>query len=110
MRILLASLAAAGLVLSAGAVQAQSSAAISTDQSFLGVDTDRNGNLSWAEFNLVFTDVSEEQFNQADASGDGLLSQDEFDGLQLSTGSIQSIAPALVQPQAPGSSLTYTAP
>lgn len=112
MRILLVSLAAAGLALSAGAVQAQSSAAINTDQSFTGVDTDRNGNVSWAEFSLVFPDVTEEQFNQADANGDTYLSQDEFDNLQLSTGSIGQMAPAPapVEPVAPGSSLTYTEP
>jgi long-subunit fatty acid transport protein len=111
MRILLATLAVAGLALSAGAVQAQSASAGGPDQSFVGVDTDRNGAVSWAEFNLVFPDVTEEQFNQADISGDASLSLEEFDTLQLSTASVPSMAPAPAPVQtAPGASLTYSTP
>ena len=113
MRILLASLAIGALALSAGAVQAQgdSVAAIPTDLSFSGVDTDRNGIVGWAEFNLVFPDVTELQFKAADANGDDSLSQDEFDSLQLSTGSVQTLAPSPAPLQTlPADTLTYSAP
>lgn len=113
MRILIASLATAALALSAGAVQAQSEslAAIPTDLSFSGVDTDRNGIVGWTEFNLVFPDVTEAQFNSADANKDGSLSQDEFDSLQLATGSVPSLAPSPAPVQTlPGETLTYSAP
>src|SRR5262245_15829957 len=96
MKKILASLAVAGLALSPVAVMAQDAALQSQDQTFLGVDTDRNGGVSWAEFNLIFTDYNEGQFNTADADGNGELSQAEFDSLALATGSIGSDAGAEV--------------
>jgi hypothetical protein len=109
MKVLLATLAAAGIALSGTAALAQS-ASVSTDRSFVGVDTDRNGGVSWAEFELIFTDINEEQFNAADLNKDGVLDEDEFGSLTVETGSILP-APALPnQPASSGSSLTYTAP
>lgn len=103
MRILLTSLAAAGLALMSGA-------AFAATGDFGGVDTDRNGAVSWAEFNLVYTDIDEGSFNQADVNGDGSLSIDEFDGLALSTGSILPSAPA-ASPLSPApESLTHVNP
>jgi hypothetical protein len=109
MKNLLASLAVASLALSPVAALAQDAAAMaSPDQTFLGVDTDRNGGVSWAEFNLIFTDYNEEQFNTADADGNGELSQAEFDGLALATGSIGSDAGADLDVGVGGKSLTDT--
>lgn len=105
MKILLASLAVAGLALSPVAVLAQDTSAIGADQSFLGVDTDRNGSVSWAEFSLIFTDINEEQFRTADLDQDGELSQEEFDSLALSTGSVSPADGASVPA---GQSLTET--
>ena len=89
MKIILASLVAAGLALAPAAAMAQS-ASIDVDQTFAGVDTDDNGMISLAEFLLVYTDLTEEQFKQADADGDGSLSEAEFDSLNLQTGSIDA--------------------
>jgi Ca2+-binding EF-hand superfamily protein len=88
MKIVLAALAVAGLAFSSTAVLAQDMGAVNPSQTFTGVDTDRNGTVSWAEFSLIFTDYTEEQFNAADLDGDGQLSAEEFDGLVLATGSI----------------------
>lgn len=116
MKVLLASLAAAGIALSCSAAFAQvddsnddSSAAVNPDQSFEGVDTDNNGGISWAEFSLAFTDITEEQFNMADADANGELSSDEFDTLVVATGSIEPMEPA-EGPAAPNQSLTYVNP
>ena len=74
------------------------------DQSFSGVDTDRNGAASRAEFSLVLTDINEEQFRAADADGDGQLSQAEFDTLVLSVGTIDTRPRILpVEPEVPRS-------
>jgi hypothetical protein len=88
MKILVTALAAAGLVLSSGAALAQATSSLGVGTGFEDVDTDDNGMVSWAEFSLVFTDITEEQFNTADADGDGFLSAGEFDSLTLQTGSI----------------------
>lgn len=108
MKIILASLVAAGLALSSGAALAQT-ASITGDTSFDGLDTDKNGLVTWTEFSLVYTDYTEEQFNQADANGDGSLSIEEFDSLALSTGSIRPINPADPAP-VDNNSLTYSPP
>ena len=109
MKNLLASLAVAGLALSPVAAMAQDAAAVpAPDQTFLGVDTDRNGGVSWAEFTLIFTDYNEEQFNTADLNADGQLSQEEFDSIVLSTGSIGSSAGADLEVGVGGKSLTDT--
>lgn len=108
MKKILASLAVAGFALSPVAALAQDAAISSPDQTFLGVDTDRNGGVSWAEFNLIFTDYNEEQFNVADADGNGELSQAEFDSLALATGSIGVDSGADIAVGAGGKSLTDT--
>jgi len=90
MKNVLATLAVAGLAFSSTAVLAQDTSAVDPSQTFTGVDTDRNGLVSWGEFSLIFTDYNEEQFNAADLDADGQLSQDEFDNLVLATGSIVS--------------------
>ena len=87
MKKILASLAVAGLALSTGAAFAQE-AAIADPSNFTGVDTDRNGTVSWAEFSLMFPDVGEDQYNTADVDGDGVLSEDEYATLAISTGSV----------------------
>lgn len=88
MKALLASIAAAGLVLSAGAAAAQDTGVINPDLSFGTIDSDRSGDVSWVEFSLVFDEFNEAQFNQADLDGDGYLNRDEFDTLVVATGSI----------------------
>lgn len=89
MKIILASIAAAGFALASGAALSQS-ASVTGDISFAGLDTDKNGGVSWTEFSLVYTDYTEEQFNSADVNGDGELSLEEFDSLALATGSIRA--------------------
>ena len=103
MKILLTALAVAGLSVAPVAVLAQSASL--PDQTFESVDTDDNGMVSWAELSLVFTDITEEQFNTADADGDGFLNEAEFDSLTIETGSIAPPAPAVVQDL---HSLTYS--
>lgn len=113
MRVLLATLAAAGLALSSPAVLAQNTSTLDSDMSFTAVDTDRNGAVSWAEFNLIFEDeYTEEQFRQADLDGDGVLNADEFDSLVIATGGIARTpraAPALPTEEM-NRSLTWTDP
>jgi hypothetical protein len=82
--------AAAGLALLAGPALAQETSSIAPTGAFDDVDTDDNGLVSWTEFQLVFTDISETQFNTADADGDGSLNPQEYDSLVLETGSIGS--------------------
>jgi hypothetical protein len=109
MKKILASLAVAGFTLSPAAALAQDAAAVpAPDQTFLGVDTDRNGGVSWAEFSLIFTDYNEQQFNAADLNADGQLSQEEFDSIVLATGSIGSDTGADLDVGVGGKSLTDT--
>ncbi|HHY49221.1 MAG TPA: hypothetical protein GYA10_05685 [Alphaproteobacteria bacterium] len=88
MKIILASLTAVALGLTATGALAQQTGSITGDTSFAGVDTDRNGLVTWPEFSLVFTDVNEEQFRTADLDGNGALSPDEFETIALSTGAV----------------------
>lgn len=46
--------------------------------SFRNVDHDRNGKISYEELLFVFPDVTPELFAQADANGDGSLSEEEY--------------------------------
>jgi hypothetical protein len=74
MRKLALSLAIVGL--SAGVAFAQS------PTSFADVDTDANGELSFAELQLVWTDLQQAEFDAADADASGGLSADELNTLQ----------------------------
>lgn len=69
-------LSLAVLGLSAGAAFAQ------TPTSFADVDTDANGELSFAELQLVWTDLQQGEFDAADADTSGGLSADELNTLQ----------------------------
>ncbi len=69
-------LSLAVLGLSAGAAFAQ------TPTSFADVDTDANGELSFAELQLVWTDLQQSEFDAADADASGGLSADELNTLQ----------------------------
>jgi hypothetical protein len=52
---------------------------------FADVDTDASGELSYAELQAVWPDLTEDEFNTADLDGNGSLSIDELNGLQPST-------------------------
>lgn len=69
-------LSLAVLGLSAGAAFAQ------TPTSFTDVDTDANGELSFAELQLVWTDLQQSEFDAADADASSGLSADELNTLQ----------------------------
>jgi hypothetical protein len=53
-----------------------------TPTSFADVDTDANGELSFAELQLVWTDLQQTEFDAADADTSGGLSADELNTLQ----------------------------
>jgi hypothetical protein len=71
------SLAALGL--SATAALAQ------TPTTFADVDTDANGELSFAELAVVWTDLTEAEFNLADGDASSGLNVDELNSLQPAT-------------------------
>ena len=64
------------LGLSATAVLSQ------TPTNFADVDGDANGELSFAELQLVWTDLTQGEFDGADADASGGLSADELNTLQ----------------------------
>ena len=80
-------LAIAGL--STAAVFAQ------TPTSFADVDTDGNGELSFAELQVVWPDLTQAEFEAADADASGGLSVDELNSLQ------PAAVPAPAAPAAP---------
>lgn len=49
---------------------------------FVDVDSDGNGELSFAELQQVWTDLSQAEFDGADVDASGGLSPDELDTLQ----------------------------
>jgi hypothetical protein len=53
-----------------------------TPTSFADVDTDANGELSFAELQVVWTDLTQAEFDAADADASGGLSADELNTLQ----------------------------
>ena len=53
-----------------------------TPTSFTDVDTDTNGELSFAELQLVWTDLTQQEFDGADADASGGLTPDELNALQ----------------------------
>lgn len=52
---------------------------------FAGVDADANGELSFAELQAVWPDLTDAEFQQADADQSGGLSPNELDSLQPSS-------------------------
>jgi len=96
-------LAVLGLALSA-------TGAIAALEDFMGADADNSGAVSWAEFSLLYPEVTEQQFASADTDSDGELSQGEFDTLILQTGAVGGSPPALPDDQPLPQSLTYDKP
>jgi hypothetical protein len=56
-----------------------------TPTSFADVDTDSNGELSFAELVIVWTDLTQEEFDTADLDASGGLTADELNALQPAT-------------------------
>ena len=81
-------LAALGLALS-------STGALAVLEDFMGTDTDKSGMVSWAEFSLLYPDVSEQEFQTADLDDDGELSRDEFDALKAEIAALRAEVAAL---------------
>jgi len=68
------SLAVIGLATTAALAQ--------TPTSFADVDTDASGELSFDELQLVWADLTQEEFDVADRDGSGGLTPDELNALQ----------------------------
>lgn len=64
---------------------ASSAALAQTPMTFAEVDTDANGELSYAELVVVWPDLTEAEFNAADLNMSGGLDPDELNALQPST-------------------------
>ena len=74
------------LVLSLAVLGLATTAALAqTPTSFADVDTDANGELSFAELQVIWTDLTQEEFDSADADGSGGLTPDELNTLQPAT-------------------------
>ncbi|MET3927824.1 EF-hand domain-containing protein [Devosia sp. 2618] len=71
-------LSLAALALSASAVMAQ------TPTSFADVDTDGNGELSFVELQVAWPDLTQQEFDAADADNSGGLTPEELNSLQPS--------------------------
>lgn len=56
-----------------------------TPTSFADVDTDGNGELSFAELVVVWADLTQAEFDAADADGSGGLTPEELNTLQPAT-------------------------
>jgi hypothetical protein len=56
-----------------------------TPTSFADVDTDANGELSFAELQLIWPDLTQQEFDGADGDGSGGLTPDELNTLQPAT-------------------------
>lgn len=56
-----------------------------TPMNFADVDLDASGELSFAELQAVWPDLTEEEFTAADMDANGSLSADELNALQPST-------------------------
>ncbi|SEQ25620.1 EF hand [Devosia sp. YR412] len=81
-------LAAFGLATAAAIAQ--------TPTTFADVDTDASGELSFAELQVVWPDLSQAEFDAADADGSGGLSVEELNSVQ---------PPAAAAPAAPAAPL-----
>lgn len=74
------------LVLSLAVLGLATTAALAqTPTSFADVDTDANGELSFAELQVIWTDLTQEEFDSADADASGGLTPDELNMLQPAT-------------------------
>lgn len=67
-----------------------------TATSFADVDTDANGELGFAELALVWTDLTQAEFDTADVDGSGGLSVDELNSLQPARAPAMPMDPAAV--------------
>jgi len=95
MRKIALGLAIAGLTATAALAQ--------TPMSFGDVDTDGNGELSYAELQAVWPDLGQPEFDAADADGSGGLSADELNTLQPAAA--PAAAPAAPAAPAPDAGL-----
>jgi hypothetical protein len=77
---LLIIIAAAGLTLSTGAF-AQDNSTTANPTTFAAADADSSGGVSFEEAQAVWPDVTQDQFNTADANTDGSLDEAEFGAL-----------------------------
>lgn len=94
------------LGLSAGAAFAQ------MDMSFADVDIDVSGEVSFAELQIAWPDVTQEEFDAADTDTSSGLSAAELDAMQASmTPDAATTAPApAMAPAAPSTTTPATAP
>lgn len=98
-------LTAAVLGLTATAAFAQ------TPTTFADVDADGNGELSFAELQVVWPDVTDVEFGGADGDASGGLSTDELNSLQPAAVPAPAAAPAADAPAAaPTESLSDPGP
>lgn len=79
-----------------------------TPLSFADVDTDGNGELSYGELQVVWPDLTQEEFSAADVDLSGGLSSDELNSLQPSAVSVPAPGAAPAAVPAPTESLSNT--
>lgn len=78
---------------------------------FADVDTDLSGELSLAELQAVWPDLTAEAFAAADIDGNGSLSADELNGLQPATLSApMAVEPMSVEPMSLDGAVPAPAP
>ena len=76
---------------------------------FADVDTDASGELSFAELQAVWPDLTQEEFTVADQDANGSLSPAELDALQLGAEALPAPADdGAALPETPGESLVET--
>lgn len=88
-------LSLAVIAATAGAAHAQ------TPTTFADVDTDANGELSFAELKIVWPDLTQEEFDGADQDKSGGLIAAELNTLQPSAIPAAPAAPDAAAPAAP---------
>jgi len=79
-----------------------------TPLSFADVDTDGNGELSFEELQVVWPDLTQEEFSAADVDLSNGLSSDELNSLQPSAVSVPAPGDAPAAVPAPTESLSNT--
>jgi len=72
-----------------------------TPTSFADVDTDANGELSFAELQVAWPDLTQEEFTAADADLSGGLNVDELNSIQAATAVPAAPAAPAGDPSAP---------